>query len=430
MTSQVRRPEPAAASTWRHPRRVLRQPHPSGSTPSATSRGRSTRASSTSTRRRRSACAATRSTTSSACRTTINGQSPVPDNDRGGERTRRTSLGSGFVIDDAGLHPDQPPRDRGRRRDQRHLPRRQALRGEGGGPGRPHRRRARQDRAQGQLTPIPLGNSDGVEVGEWVMAVGNPFGLPGGGNSVTVGVVSFKGRDLELGVRRHLRGDDPDRCRDQPRQLGRAAHQHPRRGDRDQHHDRHRRRPGERRRRLLRPDQRGARDPPPAAREGQGHARLDGRHDRPDERGPRGHVRPQRGARRDRQRGDSGLPRRQGGAAARGRDPERRRQADPRQRRPVALRRVAGARATTVKLDFVRGKDRKSAAITLGAFPDQAGGRQRADGRPREPGDDAARPDAGDRGAHAAPARNEGRRGDGGGGRRGRRGGRASSAAT
>jgi len=51
------------------------------------------------------------------------------------------------------------------------------------------------------LKPIPLGNSDHVEVGEWVMAVGNPFGLPGGGNSVTVGVVSFKGRDLELGVR-------------------------------------------------------------------------------------------------------------------------------------------------------------------------------------------------------------------------------------
>ncbi|PYQ19128.1 MAG: peptidase, partial [Acidobacteria bacterium] len=39
------------------------------------------------------------------------------------------------------------------------------------------------------------------EVGEWVMAIGNPFGLPGGGNSVTVGVVSFKGRDLPLGVR-------------------------------------------------------------------------------------------------------------------------------------------------------------------------------------------------------------------------------------
>jgi serine protease Do len=33
------------------------------------------------------------------------------------------------------------------------------------------------------------------------MAVGNPFGLPGGGNSVTVGVVSYVGRDLPLGVR-------------------------------------------------------------------------------------------------------------------------------------------------------------------------------------------------------------------------------------
>ena len=46
------------------------------------------------------------------------------------------------------------------------------------------------------LTPLPLGDSDGTQVGEWVMAVGNPFGL--GGNSVTVGVVSFKGRALDL----------------------------------------------------------------------------------------------------------------------------------------------------------------------------------------------------------------------------------------
>jgi len=49
------------------------------------------------------------------------------------------------------------------------------------------------------LTVLELGNSDDIEVGEWVMAIGNPFGL--GGNSVTVGVVSFKGRDLPLGVR-------------------------------------------------------------------------------------------------------------------------------------------------------------------------------------------------------------------------------------
>ncbi len=49
------------------------------------------------------------------------------------------------------------------------------------------------------LTTLPMGNSDQAEVGEWVMAIGQPFGLAG--NSVTVGVVSFKGRDLELGQR-------------------------------------------------------------------------------------------------------------------------------------------------------------------------------------------------------------------------------------
>jgi serine protease Do len=47
------------------------------------------------------------------------------------------------------------------------------------------------------LTPIALGDSDKTEVGDWVMAIGNPFGL--GGNSVTVGVVSYKGRPLNLG---------------------------------------------------------------------------------------------------------------------------------------------------------------------------------------------------------------------------------------
>jgi serine protease Do len=48
------------------------------------------------------------------------------------------------------------------------------------------------------LTTLELGDSDQTEVGEWVMAIGNPFGL--GGNSVTVGVVSYKGRALTLGT--------------------------------------------------------------------------------------------------------------------------------------------------------------------------------------------------------------------------------------
>jgi len=49
-----------------------------------------------------------------------------------------------------------------------------------------------------ELTVLPLGDSDLTSPGEWVMAVGNPFGL--GGNSVTVGVVSYKGRPLTLGT--------------------------------------------------------------------------------------------------------------------------------------------------------------------------------------------------------------------------------------
>jgi serine protease Do len=45
------------------------------------------------------------------------------------------------------------------------------------------------------LTVLSLGDSEKLEVGEWVMAIGNPFNF---GNSVTVGVVSFVGRDMRL----------------------------------------------------------------------------------------------------------------------------------------------------------------------------------------------------------------------------------------
>ncbi len=44
--------------------------------------------------------------------------------------------------------------------------------------------------------PAKLGDSDKVKVGDWVMAVGNPFGL---GHTVTLGIISAKGRVIGAG---------------------------------------------------------------------------------------------------------------------------------------------------------------------------------------------------------------------------------------
>ena len=42
------------------------------------------------------------------------------------------------------------------------------------------------------VKPVAMGNSDNVKVGEWVLAVGNPFNLE---STVTAGIISAKGRN-------------------------------------------------------------------------------------------------------------------------------------------------------------------------------------------------------------------------------------------
>ncbi len=48
--------------------------------------------------------------------------------------------------------------------------------------------------SDGEIIPVPLGDSDNIQVGQTVVAIGNPFGLSG---SMTTGIISALGRTLE-----------------------------------------------------------------------------------------------------------------------------------------------------------------------------------------------------------------------------------------
>lgn len=67
----------------------------------------------------------------------------------------------------------------------------------------------------GSLPIVKLGNSDDVRVGEWVLAVGNPFNLT---STVTAGIVSAKGRGLGI-----IGSQDHDEDQNPFQQQGPAA---------------------------------------------------------------------------------------------------------------------------------------------------------------------------------------------------------------
>jgi Do/DeqQ family serine protease len=59
------------------------------------------------------------------------------------------------------------------------------------------------------LSPITFGDSESVKIGEWVLAVGNPFGF---NSTVTAGIISAKGRSLgsssnRVGIESYLQTD-------------------------------------------------------------------------------------------------------------------------------------------------------------------------------------------------------------------------------
>jgi serine protease Do len=51
-------------------------------------------------------------------------------------------------------------------------------------------------KADAPLPALSFGDSDGARVGDWVLAIGNPFGL---GGSATAGIISARGRDIRSG---------------------------------------------------------------------------------------------------------------------------------------------------------------------------------------------------------------------------------------
>ena len=82
----------------------------------------------------------------------------------------------------------------------------------------------------GDLPTIPLGDDSKTRVGEWALAIGNPFGL---NFTVTAGIIKREGRapvPTHVAERRPVphSGFHPDRRRDQPRQLRWSAREHPR----------------------------------------------------------------------------------------------------------------------------------------------------------------------------------------------------------
>src|SRR5690606_9896833 len=55
----------------------------------------------------------------------------------------------------------------------------------------------RVEQLPADVHPLPLADSDSVRTGEWVIAMGNPFGFE---SSMTIGIVSAVGRSIPSGV--------------------------------------------------------------------------------------------------------------------------------------------------------------------------------------------------------------------------------------
>ncbi|MBR0666910.1 DegQ family serine endoprotease [Roseomonas hellenica] len=114
------------------------------------------------------------------------------------QRPRRTqSLGSGFIVDTAGIVVTNNHVIDGADEINVILHDNTSIRAELVGTDPRTDIAVLRIRTDHPLTAVQWGNSDEAAVGDWVMAIGNPFGL---GGSVTAGIVSARGRDIRQGM--------------------------------------------------------------------------------------------------------------------------------------------------------------------------------------------------------------------------------------
>jgi serine protease Do len=114
----------------------------------------------------------------------------------GGDDRTVSGMGSGFIIDPTGLVVTNNHVVEGAVSIEVHMQNGENYKGELVG------RDVKTDLAvvrikpTGTLPSLSFGNSDGLRIGQWVMAIGNPFGL---GGSVSLGIVSARNRDINAG---------------------------------------------------------------------------------------------------------------------------------------------------------------------------------------------------------------------------------------
>jgi serine protease Do len=121
---------------------------------------------------------------------------PAPRGERNGPTRKSQSLGSGFVIDPSGIVVTNNHVIDGA--DEISVTFHDGLVLKATLVGRDERTdlAVLKVTADKPLPSVPFGDSDGARVGDWVLAIGNPFGL---GGTVTAGIVSARGRDIQQG---------------------------------------------------------------------------------------------------------------------------------------------------------------------------------------------------------------------------------------